>query len=199
MPTSLFRLAALLLTLAFVAGCGSTPTTATVIRTQHNPDPPRFSNVLVIGVAGDYPSRARFESGLAEAISGGSATAAPYYTVVGRRPQLARTFIHDAIRVRGFDAVVFTRQKGQEREELVANRPVGPGFDLFGYDYNELNGAVGIEEAQAITFVTEVYETATQQKIWAIETLSVDKATAAALIDEQVFTIGNQLLEDELL
>lgn len=199
MPKSTRTIAALLLALVLTAGCASSPSTATVIRTLHNPDPPRFNNVLIIGVAGDYASRAMFEADLARALSSDDINASPYYTVVGRRPQLARATIHDAIRVRGFDAVIFTRLKGQEQRELAPTRPVGPGFDLFGYDYTELNRDIGIREAQAITFITEVYDTATQRKIWAIETLSVDRPTATALIEEQVNTIARQLQQDGLI
>jgi hypothetical protein len=83
--------------------------------------------------------------------------------------------------------------------ELVANRPVGQSFDLFGYDYTELNVASPIEQASTITFVTELYPTSTRKKVWAIDTLSFDKPTATDLIDEQVATIVTQLRMDDLL
>ncbi|MGI9262077.1 MAG: hypothetical protein ACR2QR_08575, partial [Woeseiaceae bacterium] len=154
---------------------------------------------LIISVAGDYGTRATFERELSAAITGGDVTGNPYYAVVGRRPQLNRALISDAIRNREFDAVIFTRRKGQEQQELAPTRPVGPAFDLFGYDYNELNLDIGIEEARAHTFITEVYDTATQRKVWAIEALSVRKKTAEELITEQVITVAAQLRDDGLL
>jgi hypothetical protein len=182
-----------------VGACATTPDPATVIRRTFNPGIDGFGNILIIGVAGDYESRAWFERDLAAAITDGQVTGSPYYTVVGRRPQLDRALILDAIRNREFDAVIFTRQKGQEQESLAPGRPVGPAFDLFGYDYTELNRDLGIEESRAHTFITEVYDTATQKKVWAIEALSVRKKTAEELIAEQVITIATQLRTDGLL
>ena len=190
----------LLMAIALLVGaCASTPDPATVIRTTFTRDIDGFNNILIISVAGDYDTRAAFERDLAAAISRSNLSASPYYTVIGRRPRLTRALIHDAIRNREFDAVIFTRQKGQEQEELAPLRPVGPAFDLFGYDYDELNRDIGIESSRAHTFVTEVYDTATQKKIWAIDALSVRKSTAEELLAEQVATLASQLREDGLL
>ena len=189
---------ALALTLVLGA-CASTPDPATVIRTAYNPGINGYENILIISVAGDYASRAAFERDLSGSITRGEVTGSPYYTVVGRRPQLRRALIHDAIRGREFDAVLFTRRKGQEQQELAPTRPVGPAFDLFGYDYDELNRDVSIEEARAHTFITELYDTATQRKVWAIEALSVSKQSAEELLAEQVLTVASQLREDGLL
>jgi hypothetical protein len=185
--------------LLFLAGCATSPDPATVIRTVYDPNQDGFGNFLVISVAGDFASRAAFERELSAEISSGNVNAAPYFTVIGRNARLSRAYILDAIRVRQFDGVIFTRLKGQEQEDLAPNRPVGAALDLFGYDYDELNRDVAIQQARAITFVTEVYSTATQKKIWAIETLSIGKDTAAELISEQAFTVAEQLREDDLL
>jgi hypothetical protein len=183
----------------FLAACAAAPEQATVIRTAFDPVEDGFSNVIVIGVTGDYMTRGEFERQLSQAISGGGVVASPYYTVIGRNPQLTRALLEDAIAARGFDAVVFTRQKGQEQASLAPGRPVGARFDLFGYDYPELNRDVRIRNAQSITFITEVYSSATRQKVWAIETLSTDFDSVESLISQQVATIADQLDEDGLL
>ncbi len=189
----------LLSAVMILVGCASSTAPATVIRTLYDPDPEGFHNILVISVTGDFESRATFERELAQTIGRDDISAAAYYTVVGRNPTLSRGLIHDAIRSREFDAIVFTRIKGQEQEELAPMRPVGFAFDLFGYDYAELNRDERIQQAQAITFVTELYSTATQQKVWAVETLSFEIATVGALITEQALTITTQLEKDGLL
>lgn len=192
-------LSILLAALALLSSCASSPPTATVIRTLYNPAQEGFSNVLVISVAGDYATRASLERQVVMELSRMGASAAAYYTVVGRNPQFTRAYIHDAIRSRGFDALVFTRQKGQEQQDLAPLRPVGTAFDLFGYDYSELNRDVRLQESQAITFVTEVYDAQVQLKVWSVETLSTDITTLDALITEQALTISEQLREDGLL
>ena len=158
-----------------------------------------FSNMLVISVAGDYESRAIFERNLAAAFAAGQVIVTGYHTVVGRQPQLTRTALETAIRSRKFDAVLLTRLKGQESEDLVANRPVGRAFDLFRYDYAELNVPSQIQQAPAITFVTEIYSAEGEKKIWAIETLSFDKSTVTELLNEQASTVATQLMEDRIV
>lgn len=200
-PFLAFGLSALLL----LAACASSPapdtTPATTIRTLYNltPDHPGFTNILVIGVAGDFESRAFFERTLAGAVTTDEVSAAAFYSVVGHRPRLARNTLQTAIQSRKFDAVLLTRLKGQEQKDLAPLRPVGSAFDLFGYDYDELNIDYRINQAQAVTFVSEVYSTASQKKVWSIDSLSFDEATASDLITEQALAIAEQLQKDRVL
>ncbi len=182
-----------------LGGCASAPDPTSVIRTVYNPNVDSFDSVLVISVTGDYATRAAVERDLVASISNGGVIASAWYTVIGRRPQVARSLIQDTIRSRGYDAVLFVRQKGQEQEALAPLRPVGAAFDLFGYDYEELNRDERIEQSRAITFVAELYDASAQRKVWAIEALSVGNNTLQELIDEQVDTIATQLGEDGLL
>jgi len=182
-----------------LAACATGTRPATVIRTVYDPNQDRYSNILVISVAGDYTTRSAFERQLAQSLTSGNVTAAAYYTVIGRNPQLTRSFLEDAIRAREYDGVLFTRIKGQEQPELAPGRPVGAAFDLFRYDYAELNRDNSIRQARAYNFVTEFYSTALTEKVWAIETISNDKDTIDELITEQTFTIANQLRTDGLL
>ena len=190
----------ILLVVTALAACAVAPP-STVIRTVYSPDSDMtgYSNILVISVTGTYQSRAQLERELVMAMSSSEVTVTAYYTVIGRNPQLTRSNLHNAIRNRDFDAVIFARLKGQEQQDLAPLRPIGSSLDLFGYDYDELNRDVSIQQSQAITFITEVYSTATQRKIWAIESLSFDKATADELISEQAAMISAQIKQDKLL
>jgi hypothetical protein len=186
--------------IALLASCASAPQ-STIIRTVYDPDPGAagFRNVVVVSTTGTYRSREQFERTVVAALSGEDVSATAYFTVIGRNPQLSRANLHNAIRNRSFDAVIFTRLKGQEQEELAPMRPVGRAFDLFGYDYAELNRDNGMQQAQAITFITEIYSTASQKKIWAIESLSFDKESAADVVSEQAAMIAAQITNDKLL
>ena len=155
--------------------------------------------MLVISVAGDYESRELMETRLAAEISADQAQALASFAVLGRRTPLTRTRLETAILSRRFDAVLLVRQKGQERADLVANRPVGQRFDLFGYDYAELNFAESIKQAPSITFVTEIYSAEDHKKVWAVDSLSFDKETATDLIIEQAATIASQIRNDGVL
>jgi len=110
--------------IALASGCGTTPPASTVIKTFNEVDGTApFTNVLIIGVAGEVPTRVRFEQELAAALSGEETAATAFYTIVGRNPQLTRVTLDNAVKAREFDAIVLTRLKGQDRAALTPNRP----------------------------------------------------------------------------
>ena len=158
-----------------------------------------FRSVLVIGVAGTYETRAKFERDMVAALSSDETTVTAYYTVLGRHPQFSRANIQNAVRARRFDAVILSRQKGQEQEDLAPGRPTGTAFDLFGYDYAELNRDLAIRDAAAVTFVSEMYDATTERKIWSIETLSQGAQVPDGLIVEQVAAISDVIRRDGLV
>ncbi len=154
---------------------------------------------MVISVAGDFASRAQFERGIAAAFSGDDSAATAYYTVVGRNPQVSRNAIHNSIRARSFDAVLFVRLKGQDSPGAVANRPTGGAFNLFLYDYEEFNAASGFQRDSTATFVSELYVADNEKKIWAIESLVFEHDSAGQVIENQVQAISGQLRKDKLI
>lgn len=187
----------LIAVLAMTSGCGTTAPGSNIIKTAHSPDSAApFADVLVIGVAGDVPTRVQFEQQLAAAISGEEASATAYYTVVGRNPQLNRTVLDNVIKAREFDAIVLTRLKGQDRADLVANRPTGRLFDLYLYDYAELNFPADIPVGPTVSFIVEIYDTALRKKVWAIESLIFNARSLDAIIAEQVAAIAAEILQD---
>jgi hypothetical protein len=191
-------LAAIATSVLFLTSCAAP---SNVIRTLRDPSVGQvhFNNVLVISVAGDFASRAQFESKIAAEFAADDAAVTAYYTVVGRNPQVSRNAIHNAIRARRFDAVLFVRLKGQDDPAAVANRPTGSAFNLFQYDYPEFNAASGFQSDSTATFVSELYVAASEQKIWAIESLLFEHESADQVIENQVNTIAGQLRKDKLI
>ena len=193
-----FNLAAIATFVLLLTSCSSP---STIIRTLSDPSvgQVRFDNVLVISVAGDFSSRTQFEREFTAAFSGDDSAATAYYTVVGRNPQVSRNAIHNAIRARRFDAVLFVRLKGQDIPDAVANRPTGSAFNLFLYDYAEFNGASGFRRDSTATFVSELYVADSEKKIWAIESLIFEHDSAEQVIESQVKAIAGQLRKDRLI
>ena len=185
----------------FVLLLTSCSSPSTIIQTLSDPSvgQVRFHNVLVISVAGDFASRAQFERGIAAEFSAGDSAATAYYTVVGRNPQVSRNAIQNAVRSRGFDAILFVRLKGQDIPGAVANRPTGSAFNLFLYDYAEFNAASGIQRDSTATFVSELYVADSEKKIWAIESLIFEHDSAEQVIENQVKAIAGQLRKDKLI
>ncbi len=194
------RLLTLFASLVVIAGCAATPTTGTIIKTLHDVDDAApFRNVLVISVAGEFPTRVRFEDQLVKACSGDGVQATAFYTIVGRRAQLTRKVLNEAVRAREFDAIILTRMKGQDRADLVANRPTGHGFELYLYDYEELNMPAPIQTGSTVAFVVEVYDARAKKKVWAIESLLFDTVSVDSVISEQVAAIAAEVSRDGLI
>ncbi len=193
------NLHSLLAVFAVVSACATTPAN-NVIKTIHDVEGAApFSNILVVSVAGDIATRTEFEQAIASAISTEETTVTPFFTVVGRTPQLTRNILNNVVRAREFDAIILTRLQGQDRADLVPNRPTGRLFDLYLYDYAELNYPADIEVGSTVSFVVEVYDTRTAKKVWAIESLIFDSKTVESVLSEQLAAISAEILKDGLV
>jgi hypothetical protein len=189
-----------------VSACASSPA---VVKTLHEPAyrDAIFRNYLVIAVTENYDVRAQFERQLVSAIRTNGAAATAYYTVVGNKPPVTRESIATAIREGGFDAVLLTRVKGLENKvevhgaapETKTTRRSGTAFDLFRYDYEELNDPDSVQIETTIVLVSELYAAADEKKVWAIESSVSSSEGAGVLIDTEVETIIRQLQKDKLL
>ena len=185
---------------AMASGCGTTTPASSVIKTFNGVDGTApFTNVLIIGVAGEFPTRVRFEQELAAALSGEETAATAYYTIVGRIAPLTRVTLHNVVMVREFDAIVLTRMKGQDRAGLIPNRPTGSGFDLYLYDYEELNIPASIPIGSTVSFVVEVYDTRAKKKVWAIESLIFDSKSVDSVVSGQAAAIAGEIIRDGLV
>ena len=164
-----------------------------------------FNNILVIGVASDYTARAQFERTVASAINGTGSSATAYHTVIGSNPPITRDDVMGAIQSKGFDAVLVTRVKGQERSFSESQgapvtsrdrRAVDNNvFNFFRFDYVELNNPVTVNVTASVNMVTELYSAADEKKIWAIEVVN-SAEHIGLLIDEQSAAIVRRLRRD---
>ena len=197
---------ALTTVLALLLGACGTATGPQVIKTLHDRaySEVTFQNILVIGVASDYTARAQFERTVASGLISAGISATPYHTVIGHNPPLTRSDVMNAVRSRGFDAVLVTRVKGQEMQvkeitgaptTKVIRQDIGEPFNLFKYDYEELNNPVKINITETVNLITELYSAADEKKVWAIETInSADHV--GLLIDQESKALVRELRRD---
>lgn len=191
-----------LLAIAILASaCATSPSVdGSVIKTLHDLDDVEpFRNVLIISVAGDFPARAKFEQDVVTVLSNDDALVTAFYAAVGRNPQLTRSILNNVVRSRLIDAVILTRIQGQDRADLYANRPTGREFDLYLYDYAELNTPARIKTDTTNTFVVEVYDTHAERKVWAVESLIFDSRTVDDALTDQSTAIAAAILKDGLI
>ena len=85
----------------FFSACAQTKSTKTYDTT--NNESYKTQNILVIAIAADYDSRARFERDLAKALKSSGTAAAAYYSVGGGNTPIDRDSIAKLVASNGFD------------------------------------------------------------------------------------------------
>jgi hypothetical protein len=185
--------------LAFLVGACSS--TLSSVKTFEDPDyaDASFSNILVIGVAGSYESRARWERTMASRISSRGASATAYHSVVGRNQEIDRNSVTNAVRANQFDAVLsdVTVKRGASTAKVsrMEDRPI----DLFRYDYEVLNNPESINVETTVVLSTELFAADDEKRIWAIESTVSDKENVSYLIEDAVDMIVGELDKDRLI
>ena len=190
-----------------LAACGSTPT---VKKTLDNPiyTDSSYSDILVIGVGGDYDNRAAFERAMVSRIKAEGAKATAYYTVVGRNQPITRNIVSTSVKSRGFDAVLLTRVISQSSdvsvgggttETKVSRKEADRVIDLFQYDYEELTQPGEINISSTVTLSAEMFSGADETRMWAIESTIADKENVGQIIESAADTIMGQLKKDRLI
>lgn len=199
--TALFRKLVLPLTVAaaLVSGCAATSSSG--MSQEPDPSEASFANFLVIGVAGDYDSRAQFERMVVSGLKAEGAAARPYHAVAGGNKPLTREDVVAAIEENGFDAVVVTRVLDTESDVELRSTVTGTkvtrkdeGFGkLFRYDYEEMDEPLSLTIDMKITFVTELYSAQSRNLVWSSEKTGPKAENVGILIDETAESVVRQL------
>ncbi len=204
-----FRFSIIIAICLVLAGCGSTGG-GTVKKTLDNPKYTdlSYSNILVVGVGGDYSNRAYFERAMVSRIKAEGAAAAAYYSVVGRNQPITRSTVSTVVKSRGFDAVLLVRVISQDAdisvdggtsETKVSRKESGRAVDLFRYDYDELTQPGVINILSTVTISAEMFSGADETRMWSIESTINDKENVGQLIEAAADTIMAQLKKDRLI
>lgn len=189
-----------------LTACGGT---GTLRKTFDNPiyTDSSYSDILVIGVAGDYDNRGAFERVMASRIKAAGATATASYTVFGRQP-INRVVVSAAVQSRGFDAVLLTRVISQATdmslqdgtsETKVSRKEASRAIDLFRYDYEELSDPGDLVISSTVILSVEMFHAADEARMWAIESTISDMENVGQLIDRAADIIMSQLRKGRLI
>jgi hypothetical protein len=205
MPVHPFRAILFISSLVFLAACAAS-TTATKIFSDDAYANSSFSNFLVIGVAGDYEARVKFERAIVAGLSAEGASAAAFHAVQGNE-SISRDAVLAAVQLGGFDAVLVTRVKDRQTDMDVRSGSTGlktttiggRPINFFRYDYQELNEAEELSFSTTIVLASELFSAVDEKMIWAIESTSADTTTVAELIDNSAGAIVNRLRSDGLV
>lgn len=193
---------------SFLTGCASS--SIKPVTTFQDPafENAAFKDALVIGVAGSYESRANFERHMASTLNASGIKGTAYYAVIGRNKEITRSDVSDAVRARGFDAVILTRVLSQETDvsekrgastASAIRRGDEPVIDLFRYDYEVLNNPSTINVNSTVVLSTEIFSAADEKRVYAMQTTVSDKENIQYLIEEAVEKIVAHIRKDGML
>lgn len=195
----------LMIAMTALSGCASTSTTSTF--SEPDAGGRSYSSFLVIGVAGDYDSRAQFERSVVSGLRAKGSSGSPYHVVAGGNNPVTRESVADAIASGGFDAVIVTRVLDTDSDIDVRSavtgtkvtRKDGGLLDMFRYDYEEMNEPLAIEVNTRITFATELYDASSEQLIWSSESTGSPEEHIGLLIEDTAEIVVNQLDRNDFI
>ena len=206
MPTGPFRAIMLALLSILLAACAASTRVAKTYSDDAYANS-SFSNFLVIGVAGNYNSRAQFERAVVSGLRAEGASASAYYSVVQGNEPISRDAVLGAVQSGSFDAVLVTRVIGQQTDVDVKSGSAGAKattiggrpINFFRYNYEELNDPQSINFNTTVVLETELFSSADEKMIWAIQSSSTDAAVVGVLIDNTATSIVSRLRRDGLI
>jgi hypothetical protein len=206
MPTGVFRAIMLAIFSILLTACAA----STQVAKTYSDDAyanSSFGNFLVIGVAGNYNSRAQFERTVVSGLRAEGASASAYYSIVQGNEPISRDAVLAAVQSGNFDAVLVTRVLDRQMDVAVKSGSAGAKattiggspINFFRYNYEELNEPQSISLNTTVVLATELFSSADEKMIWAIESSSTDDAVVAVLIDNVAASIVGRLRRDGLI
>ena len=206
MMDTFLRAAAAAILLLAAGGCVSQPR---IEKLYQDPDAGKapYERLLVIGVAGDAAQRRDIEELLAGRLIAGEVAAIASYTRLGTSPVVLQEAVDEAARDSGADAILIahmvsasvTPEYREERVDVRSECRGGSPVDLFLYDYKELREPASVTFAHEVTMVTNLYDAATGNRIWTIQSTCFEKTEFEAVLQREAEAIVRQLRRDGLI
>jgi hypothetical protein len=168
---------------------------------------PRFENFLVIGISGDYETRAQFERVLVSQLRKKGAAASTYHSVIGGNKAIIKDDVIAAIREHGFDAVLAIRKlDGDVQMEVTRSRteidaePIGGRIvNLFRSNYRDYTNPGSVDLAAKSTIAVELYSAETEEIVYQFDHETKRETNIGLLIDQTAGTIAKKLDRQDLI
>ena len=187
MYNSMFsRFFLLILSATLVMGCTST---RSVMEWQDETWSGKLDNILVIAALEDNVRRRAIEDAYVEDFAGLSIDATPGYTLISNATELSRESVEAAIAGQDLDAVLVTRLAGVEEVEEYQPPTSYTHYSSYHryYSHSMRNSSPGYyRKYQVLMLETNLYDTATKQLIWSMQSESIDASAPQKVIDEQI-------------
>lgn len=183
-----------------LAACASTSTGKSDVKQS-------YAHFVVIGVAGNYESRAQFERAVVSELRRTGASASAYYSVVGGNKPVNKEDVLAAVQEHGFDAVLAVRRLDSDVEMQVTRSrtevdatPIGGRFvNLFRSDYTDYTTPGSVNVAAQATLAVELYDAANEEIVFAFDHETRQQTDFGLLIDETAAAIVKRIDRQKLI
>jgi len=167
---------------------------------------PKFSgpvdSILIIGASDQATARRLFEDTFVTELMAIGVNARSSYGELTTEQILSREALESAIKNQPVDAVLVTRLLSSDEYE-VYNPPTYYGYYRSYHRYTryaiEVSSRGNWEKYKVLKLETNLYDAATQQLVWSIQTESIRPSTPRQVIEEQIQMAIDSLRKSGLL
>ena len=159
-------------------------------------------NIMVLGITTRSTRRRVFEDLFVQSLATLGVNATPSYQLITSTLNLTREQVENAIRGRGYGAVLVTRVVGVKQEE-VYRRPANYDHynDFYEYYDHVLEETSPGYHAQfrVVTLETNLWDTTSGELIWQLKSEAMDRSQPRHILQDQIDLTINTLVERGLI
>jgi hypothetical protein len=167
----------------------------------------RFQRLLVVAVANDDNSRRRLEELITENLTSAGIGAVAAYSETGMKKPLLQEELNAAARNTDSDGLLITHVASVDTRvdvkpgqiKTISECRGGDPIDFFLYDHRELKEPDSVRLAHTVVVVTSLYNAASGERIWTIQSTCFEKASMDEVLREEAEAIVRQLQRDKLV
>ena len=182
---------------------------ADVVKLYEDPARPSitYERLLVVVVSSDFDQQQQFEHEIIDSLRREQVEASPAHTSVDTSngmlqediDRLSDTIGADGILISHIVSVDTSVETTEGRSEIESTCRGGDPVDIFLYDHKVIREPDSVKMAHTVTVVTNLYDTASRSRVWTIQSTCFEKASMAAVLQEEAGAIVRQLRIDELI
>lgn len=162
----------------------------------------RINSILIIGVTARNERRRAFETSFVEALQARGIAATPSYKLLTSSLQLTREAVEEAIRGKHIGGVLVTRLAGIKQADVFrqpkGTDPENDYFTQYNITTRETTTAY-YDEHRVLTLETSLYDTASGNLVWRMQSETIDASRPRDVIEAQVELTIKTLLRRGLI
>ncbi len=193
------RTTCLLLTGLILGACAST---RPILEWRDEGFSGQLNHILVIAAMDEVTHRHSIEDGYVEALTAIPVTAVPSYTLIDNDLELSRETVDAAIEGQGFDAVLVTRLLGVEEVEEYQPPVTYDHYRSYHRYYQrslDYSSPGYYRKYKILRLETNLYDTATQELIWSMQSETIDPSAPQDVIKAQIILTIERLTQAGLI